>query len=87
VSSFSRTCYITQRDAVKLVKNFFAVKDIKEAHQRLDRLMQGEVAATAAQILEVIRGQGRAKDTTFPQVDGALTYLTCNPPSFEHPSL
>jgi len=73
-----------------LVKNFFAVKDLKEAQQRLDRLIQGEAAATAAQILEVvIRGQARAKDlnTTFLQVDGALTHSTCNPPSFEHPFL
>jgi hypothetical protein len=83
----ARTSYLTQRDAVKLVKNFFAVKDIKEAQQRLDRLIQGEAAATAAQILEVIRGQARAKNTTFLQVDGALTRSACNAPSFEHPSL
>jgi hypothetical protein len=30
-------CYLTQCDAVKRVANFFAVKDIKEAKQRLDK--------------------------------------------------
>jgi hypothetical protein len=45
------TRYLTQCHAVKLVKNFFGVKDIKEARQRLDRLVQEEAATTAAQIL------------------------------------
>jgi hypothetical protein len=45
------TRYLTQCHAVKLVKNFFGVKDIKEARQRLDRLGQEEVAITTAQIL------------------------------------
>jgi hypothetical protein len=49
--SLSPTCYSAQRHAVKLVKNFFGVKDINEARQRLDRLIQEEVATTAAQIL------------------------------------
>ena len=35
-------CYITQRDVVKFVKNFFAVKDLKAARRRLERLMQKE---------------------------------------------
>jgi hypothetical protein len=39
---------ITQRDAVKFVRNFFAVKDIKAARQRLERLMQEESCSTAA---------------------------------------
>ena len=43
--------YLTQCYTAKLVKNSFAVKDIKEARQRLDRLVQEEVATTAAQIL------------------------------------
>jgi uncharacterized membrane protein len=30
-------CYFTKCDAVKWVANFFAVKDIKEAKQRLDK--------------------------------------------------
>jgi hypothetical protein len=47
----SLTRYLAQRHAVKLVKNFFGVKDIKEARQRLDRLIQEEVATTTAQIL------------------------------------
>jgi hypothetical protein len=49
--SLSPTCFLDQRHAVKFVKNFFGVKDIKEARQRLDRLVQEEVATTAAQIL------------------------------------
>jgi hypothetical protein len=35
-------------NAVKFVKNFFAVKDIKAARQRLERLMQEESHCTAA---------------------------------------
>ena len=49
--SLSLTGYITQRHAVKFLKNIFGVKDIKEARQRLDRLIQEEVATTTAQIL------------------------------------
>jgi hypothetical protein len=51
----SLTFYLAQHLAVKLVKNFFGVKDIKEARQRLDRLIQEEVATTTAQILGVNR--------------------------------
>jgi len=47
----SLACFVAQRHAVKFVKNFFGVKDINEARQRLDRLIQEEVATTAAQIL------------------------------------
>jgi hypothetical protein len=39
---------MTHRNAVKFVKNFFAVKDIKAARQRLERLMQKESRSTAA---------------------------------------
>ena len=49
--SLSLTCYLAQPHAVKLVKNFFGNKDINEARQRLDRLIQEEVATTIAQIL------------------------------------
>ena len=52
-------CYLTQQDAVKLVKNFFAVKDIKAAQQRLDRFMPGVSRNTAAQILERVDGLER----------------------------
>jgi hypothetical protein len=38
---------MTHRNAVKFVKNFFAVKDIKAARQRLERLMQEESRSTA----------------------------------------
>jgi len=49
-------CYLTQRDTVKFVKNFFAVKDIKVARQRLERLMQEESRNTAAQVHERVDG-------------------------------
>jgi hypothetical protein len=49
--SLSLTRYLAQRHAVILGKNLFGVKDIKEARQRLDRLVQEEVATTTAQIL------------------------------------
>jgi hypothetical protein len=42
VSYFLLTCYLTQREAVKFVKIFFAVKDMKAARQQLERLMQDE---------------------------------------------
>jgi hypothetical protein len=46
--------YLAKRDAVKFIKNFFVVKDIKEARQRLDRLGQEEVLVNTAQILKVV---------------------------------
>ena len=49
--SLSLTCYLAQSHAVKLGKNYFGVKDINEARQRLGRLIQEEVATTTAQIL------------------------------------
>jgi hypothetical protein len=49
--SLSLRCFLAQSHAAKFVKNFSGVKDIKEARQRLDRLVQEEVATTAAQIL------------------------------------
>jgi hypothetical protein len=51
--------YSAQRDAVKLVKIFFAVKDIKAAQERLERFVQGESRNTAAQILERVHGLER----------------------------
>ena len=51
---FSLTCYLTQRDADKL-KNLLrgkaADEDIKEALQKLDRLMQDELRNVAAETL------------------------------------
>ena len=49
--------YSAQRDAVKWVKNFFGVKDINKARQRLDRLQQEELLAVGAQILRAIDGE------------------------------
>ena len=49
--------YSAQRDAVKWVKNFFGVKDINKARQRLDQLQQEEVLAVGAQILRAIDGE------------------------------
>ena len=42
-SAFSLlTCYLTLCEAVKRVFNFFTVKDIKKARQRLEKCMQEE---------------------------------------------
>jgi len=46
--------YSVQRDAVKWVKNFFGVKDIKKACEELARLQQEEGLAVGAQILWAI---------------------------------
>jgi len=50
-------CDFTQCDAVKLVKNFFGVKDIDKARQRLDRLLQEESRAVEAQTLRAVEGE------------------------------
>jgi hypothetical protein len=49
-------CYLAERDAVKWVKNFFGVKDINKARQRLDRLLQEETRAVGAQTLKAVDG-------------------------------
>jgi len=72
--SLSLTCYLTHRHAVRLVKNFFGVKDIKEARQRLDRLLQEEVATTTAQIL------GGVDRLERKFLGGERTHSTSNPP-------
>ena len=48
--------FLTQRDAVKWVKNFFGVKDINRVRQRLDRLLQEEGLAVVAHILTAVDG-------------------------------
>jgi hypothetical protein len=74
--SLSFTCYLAQRHAAKFVKNFFGVKDIKEARQSLDRLTQEEAATAAAQIpggidrLErKLLGGGRTRSAWTPSLD------------------
>ena len=57
VSPSSLICYFTQCDAVKFVKNFFGVKDIDKARQRLDRLLQEEGRAVDAQTLMAVKGE------------------------------
>jgi len=81
-SAFSLlTCYLTQWDAVKRVFNFFAVKDIKEARQRLDKRMQEEnryfVAFTA----------GGVDDLKRMLTEGEQTYSVCNSISIKYSSL
>jgi hypothetical protein len=58
-----------QGDAVKFVKNFFAVKDIKAARQRLERLMQEEFRSTAARI------HRRVDDSQRKRMDGKQNAL------------
>jgi hypothetical protein len=48
--------YLTHCHKVKWVKNFFGVKDIKAARQRLDRLMQEEARTSLAQTLGLVNG-------------------------------
>jgi len=54
----SPICYFIQQDAVKWVKNFFAVKDINIARQRLDRALQEleEDRAVGARSLRAVEG-------------------------------
>ena len=56
MSTLSLTRYLAQCNAVKLAKNFFGVKDLNEARQRLDRLLQEQVATVAAQIHDIVHG-------------------------------
>jgi hypothetical protein len=72
--TLSLTCCLAQCHAVKLVKNFFGVKDIKESRQRLDRLVQEEVATTTAQIL----GGVDRLERRF--LGGERTHSAWNPP-------
>jgi hypothetical protein len=46
--------YLIQQDAVKRVKNIFGVKEIDEARQRFDLLLQEEVRAVGAQTLRSV---------------------------------
>jgi len=76
VNSSSLTCYLTHRDADKvmgLLGGKAADGDIKEALQKLDRLTQDELRNVAAQTLGVVSGE--------------QTLSTCNPTSAEYPSL
>jgi len=67
VSYFSLTCYlITQREAVKFVKNFFAVKDMNAARQQLERLMQKE----SRNIVLAARIHGRVGGLERKRMDG-----------------
>jgi hypothetical protein len=71
------TCYLAQRGAVKFVKDFFAVKDITNAWQRLDRLILEPVVANTTLILGHVDGLERRL------VDGEPTHSAFNPPSLE----
>ena len=57
MSHFSLMCYLTQWDAVKWIKNFFGVKDINAARQKLGRLLQEEDRAIGAQTLKLVDGE------------------------------
>jgi len=65
-------CYLTQRDAVKWIKNFFGVKDINATRQKLERLLQEEDLAVGAQTLQLVDGE------RIPSIR--------NPPAIEYPS-
>jgi hypothetical protein len=70
---------ITQSQVVRFAKNYFAVKDIKTARQRLDQLINEELATTAAKLLEAIHGD--VGDFQF--MDGEQTQSACDPPSID----
>jgi len=57
VSRFLLMCYLTQHDAVKWIRNFFRVKDINAAQQKLKGLLQEEDQAVGAQTLKVVNGE------------------------------
>jgi hypothetical protein len=86
VSTFSLTCCLAQRNAVKLVKNFFGVKDIKEARRRLDRLLQEQVATTTAHIHEIVHGHAEIMKKLMDG-DGEQRHMDSNSPSIEYPAL
>jgi len=75
------TRYLTQSDAVKRVVNFFAVQDIKEAPQRLDKSTKEElwylVAFTA----------GGVDDLKRMLTEGEQTHSACNSISIKYSSL
>ena len=73
MSHFLLIRHLTQRNAVKWVKNFFGVKDINTAWQRLERLLQEEDRAVGAQTLKA--------------VEGKRTRAACNSPCIEYPSI
>jgi len=65
-------CYLTQHDAVKWIRNFFGVKDVNAARQKLERLLQKEDLVVGAQTLRL--------------VDGERISSGRNPPSIKYPS-
>jgi len=76
VSSSSLMCYLTERDADKLMRFLSgkaADEDIKEALQRLDGLTQDELRTVAAQTLGVVSGE--------------QTHSASNPTCTKYPSL
>jgi len=73
VGRFSLMCYLTQRDAVEWKRNFWGVKDINAARQRLEQLLQEEDRAVGAQTLKAVAGK--------------RTHAACNSPCIEYPSI
>jgi len=63
----SLICYFTQRDAVKWANNFFGVKDINTAHQRLDRFLQGEDRAAKLRLSWLLRVSEHPRLVIRPQ--------------------
>jgi hypothetical protein len=49
--------FFIQCDAVKWIKNFFVIKNINAARQKLERLPQEEVQAVGAQTLRLVAGE------------------------------
>jgi len=58
--------YLTQGNAVKWMKNFFGVKDINAARQRLERLLREEGWVIGIQMLDHVDDSERIPSTRKP---------------------
>ena len=74
------TCYLTQRNIVKSVKQLFGEEHVKAVLQRLDRLTPNEARLAASQTLEVVRGLLQGMKVVM---EGEQTHSACNLPSVE----
>ena len=80
VSPFSLTCYLTQRDAANLIKNFIGDKDIKAVLQRLDRHARRRSDYRNSDP----RGHLGLVQNMGEFMDGEQTHSACMPPSIEY---
>jgi hypothetical protein len=70
VSTSISSSYLTERDAVKLLKKIMGEKEVESVLQRLDRLTLDEARSTAMQTLEIVHGLVQNMGVV---IDGAAT--------------